>query len=431
MPLRITILFTPYFILKITASVVVCILILLLLSRASLYAAGFEGMPKDTSLGAQKIRDSIPDQKEIMDVFKKWFRVKPTVKPDSARRDKMQIVVLPAIGYSLQTGVNVVASTNISFNLGKNKQTKLSSVFSVAQYSYQNKQFILPLISSLWTKNNKYHLLGDYRYLIYPTNTYGLGSSTSLSDASLINYNFVRFHQSVLRNLVSSLYLGGGYGLDLHYSQAEKLRPDLKVSDFSLYNGKATRTISSGFLVNLLFDGRKNSNNPAESVYTSIIYRPNFVFLGSDNNWQSLLVDFRKYIKMPTIKPSVLAFWSYNWFTFGGKVPYFDLPSTGWDKYSTMGRGYIQSRFRGSDLLYLEAEYRFTLTRNGLFGGVVFVNAESVTEIKSRKFENILPGTGLGIRIKANKASNVNLAIDYGFGAGGSRGFFVTVGEVF
>ncbi|HXC07115.1 MAG TPA: hypothetical protein VNZ86_20285, partial [Bacteroidia bacterium] len=82
-------------------------------------------------------------------------------------------------------------------------------------------------------------------------------------------------------------------------------------------------------------------------------------------------------------------------------------------------------------LLYLEAEYRFVLTENGLLGGVVFANAQSVSEWPGLKFEVIAPGAGLGIRVKVNKHSNTNFALDYGFGSNGSNGIFVNLGEVF
>jgi len=47
------------------------------------------------------------------------------------------------------------------------------------------------------------------------------------------------------------------------------------------------------------------------------------------------------------------------------------------------------------------------------------------------KIETIEPGWGAGIRLKFNKFSRTNVAIDYGFGEGGSGGLFVNVGEVF
>ena len=107
------------------------------------------------------------------------------------------------------------------------------------------------------------------------------------------------------------------------------------------------------------------------------------------------------------------------------------MPNTGNDPYSNTGRGYIQGRFRGANMAYVEGEYRFSVSRNGLFGGVIFANAESFTELSSNRFETIAPGWGAGIRVKLNKFSRTNIAVDYGFGLGGSQGLFVNLGEVF
>ena len=82
-------------------------------------------------------------------------------------------------------------------------------------------------------------------------------------------------------------------------------------------------------------------------------------------------------------------------------------------------------------MIYLESEYRFRITGNGLIGGVVFVNAESFAASSSKKLESLQPATGLGLRIKLNKKSNTNICVDYGFGTEGMKGFFVNVGEVF
>lgn len=107
------------------------------------------------------------------------------------------------------------------------------------------------------------------------------------------------------------------------------------------------------------------------------------------------------------------------------------LPSTGWDDQYNSGRGYIQGRFRGKDMLYLESEYRFNLTKNGLWGGVVFGNVEHFSSDISRQFNQFIPGYGVGLRLKLNKHSGANLCVDYGFGKNGSQGFFVNLGEVF
>ncbi len=110
---------------------------------------------------------------------------------------------------------------------------------------------------------------------------------------------------------------------------------------------------------------------------------------------------------------------------------YLNLAATGGDMYNNSGRGYAVGRFRGRNELYLEGEYRFGITRNGLLGAVIFANGESFSELKSNAFETMAPAAGTGIRIKLNKHSNSNICIDYGVGTGGSRGFFVNLGEVF
>ncbi|HEY4876948.1 MAG TPA: hypothetical protein VIH86_15320, partial [Puia sp.] len=107
------------------------------------------------------------------------------------------------------------------------------------------------------------------------------------------------------------------------------------------------------------------------------------------------------------------------------------LPSTGWDDFFNTARGYIQGRYRGRDMLYLETEYRFQLTNNGLLGGVIFANAQSFSKELSQQFQIIAPGFGTGIRIRLNKFSGANLCIDYGWGLNGSQGVAVNLGEVF
>jgi hypothetical protein len=144
-----------------------------------------------------------------------------------------------------------------------------------------------------------------------------------------------------------------------------------------------------------------------------------------------MMLEYRTYIRFPRSSSNILAIWSYNWLTLGGVPPYLMLPSTGWDKTFNTGRGYIQGRFRSNNMLDAEAEYRIQLTRNGLFGMVVFTNFESFSNINTWQFGIPAPAGGLGLRIKLNKYSRTNIAIDYGWGREGSRGFFVNLGEAF
>jgi outer membrane protein assembly factor BamA len=233
------------------------------------------------------------------------------------------------------------------------------------------------------------------------------------------------------RRFSHNVFFGGGYALDYHFNIHDYGMADsTKESAFKKY-GQTNSSVSSGFTLNFLYDDRRNPNNPKKGHYLNITYRDNLTLLGSDRNWQSLLIDARKYFRLPGRYGNVLALWSYDWFTLKGTPPFFDLPGIGWDANSNTGRGYVQGRFRGRNMMYFEAEYRFNLTPNGLFGGVIFSNIQSFSEEPDNRFMTVAPGFGGGIRIKFNKYSDTNAAIDYGVGIGGSHGFLFNLCEVF
>jgi len=371
-------------------------------------------------------------QRDLIDLFLLALHKNPDQRLDtnSHKTHRVHIAAAPAVQYSLETGLGVNITGNMAFYTTTNGNENLSTLLTYPTYT-QNKQLILPLQSSIWTKDNQYNFLSDWRFLQFPEKTYGLGGYTQLSDGYDLDYNYVRLYQYGLKKVAKDFYVGPGYQLDIHYDIQQLGVAPGKVTDFDTY-GFSPQSVSSGVSLNFLYDTRKNSINPeGGSSYGNLILRQNLTLLGSDQNWSSLLLDVRKYFSLPGDSRNILAFWTYDWFTLKGNPPYLDLPSTGWDTYDNTGRGYIQSRFRSKNMLDLEAEYRFAVTNNGLLGGVVFANAESFSDINTGQFGVISPAVGAGLRIKFNKLSKTNIAIDYAFGAGGSNGLFLNLGEVF
>lgn len=370
-------------------------------------------------------------QVDLVDVGRSFLKGQKSTRKDTvqAKAGKLHISALPVAGYTLQTGFAGVLSSNFAFYTSEHSEANLSSVLTSITYS-QYQQIIFPVQANIWTRGNKYNIQTDWRYLRYPSLTYGLGGNTAADSGYNIDYGYLRLHQAILRTVARDLYLGIGYDFDYFWNIRE-IDPPAGKTDFQQYGLTKTAT-ASGVSLHFLYDNRRNPINPANGTYFSVTYRPNFTWLGSDNNWQSLLFDAREYLKFPGSSHNVLSFWSYDWFTVGnGNPPYLLLPSTGWDAYSNTGRGYIQGRYRGKNMLYLESEYRFGITSNGLLGGVVFANAQSFSELSSGQYEYLIPGYGAGIRISLNKFSRTNLCVDYGWGIHGSGGFFVNLGEVF
>lgn len=340
---------------------------------------------------------------------------------------KLHVSGVPAAGYTLQTGFAGLLVANAAFTTRPDANT--STILTSFTYTVRN-QIIVPLQTSIWTKSNKYNIIVDWRYLKFPSYTYGLGGYNSINDGYLIDYSALRLHQTVLRKLAKDMYAGVGYNMDYFYGIEELNPPAGRVTDFQNY-GLNNKEFASGFTFNFLYDTRANPINPERGSFVNVVYRPNLTVFGNTATWRSLVVDLRKYFRFPRNSDNVLAFWNYEWLTVSGQAPYLMLPNTGGDPYSNTGRGYIQGRYRGSNMAYLEGEYRFRITNNGLLGGVVFANAQSFTEQASNKFETVAPGYGAGLRVKLNKFSRTNVAIDYGFGAKGSSGLFVNLGEVF
>jgi hypothetical protein len=364
-------------------------------------------------------------QKDLQDVYHSIFG-----KSDKPRKEgKIHNAPLPAAGYTEVTGFAAVVSDRLDFFAGDSTTTKETDILSSFTYSQYN-QIIAQSYADIWTKGDKFNIIADWRYMKYPSTTFGLGGHTQYADGYTIDFSYLKLHTSILKPITKNLFVGLGYYFDYFWNIREVNPPQGIVTSFQRYGLTATET-GSGPVVRLLLDSRINPVNPYNGWYGSVFYHPSFTSLGSSGNWGSMQIDLRKYISLRPDARNILALWSFNWLSMGGKTPYLLLPSTGWDDQFNTGRGYIQGRYRGADMIYFEAEDRFVISQNGLFGGVLFVNAESFNKNLASYYNQVAPGYGAGIRIKLNKHSGANLCVDYGRGLDNSNSISVNVGEIF
>lgn len=367
-------------------------------------------------------------QRDATDLFRKIFDIKKPRKTDSTslKEGGKVIAFLPTPGYAPQSRFLLQVVTNVAI---RNTNANISILNLLATYT-QNKQTILQYTTSYFSKNNKYYFSNDWRLMNYPQPTYGLGMHTSLDNAIDMDFRYLKLYQTLMRSIGKNLYVGIGYQFDYHWKIHSAINGD-EVEHISGYTlGVSGKSVSSGPTLALLYDSRTNSLSATQGFYTNIVFKQSLKSLGSNTNYQSLLIDARKYFNLSGNTNHILAFWSYNFFTHGS-VPYLDMPSTGWDTNVNTGRGFIQGRFRGKNLMYFETEYRFALTRNQFLGGVLFSNLQTVSEITNNKFQKVITAVGAGLRIRVNKFSRANLAIDYGIGGDGSRNIYFNFGEVF
>nr|MBU3862036.1 BamA/TamA family outer membrane protein [Flavobacterium sp. MC2016-06] len=350
------------------------------------------------------------EKKDIRDVLYKIFNKNDSIKK---YQDKKLAFSLLPVPLDVNSSSGLVISFLTSFYLGDDhEKTKMSQVTFSPYFSFSN-QYVFPIQTYIYTKDDKWNFIGDYRYMIYPQLTYGLGEHNSDKEMSTLDYQQWRFYQFINRKVIGNYRLGVGFLFDNYQNISEESYIDDETDYYKYMNGDYSNETSFGFAFQGLYDSRKNTINPEQGLYVEADFRINTSGVEGDK-WQSLYVDARKYYSFGKTKHRVWASRAFYWSTFGGKPHYLDLPSIGWDREGKTGRGFTKNRYRSNALIYFETEYRTDITRNGFFGAVFFTNISSVSKLDTYQFTKWNPAVGTGLRIKWNKQNNSNLVLDYG-----------------
>ena len=400
---------------------------------------------------------------------------KDSTKANAPIKGKIYFAPLPAIAANPTFGVlyGVAASTNVF--MGDPKTTRMSTSLGSATYS-TNKQLMFTFKSNVYLENDDWILMGDWRFFDTSQPTFGLGTGPQssklvadsleyeggfnkpLDEAQMMEFKYLRFHETVFKKVKTNFYLGAGYHLDWHYDINDNLlvlNPE-DGSDPTLtshytyskaYDFDPEGYILSGISVNALYDSRDNAAAPYKGQYALVTFKMNPTFLGSTKGSSTLWLEYRKYFSTSKKHPqNVIGVWAYGNFETSGHLPYLDLPALGWDQFGRSGRAYTQGRFRGQNLMYGEVEYRFRIagikSNPDFFGAVIFANAttasrEEYTDKNNfnyhgiKLFHYVEPAIGVGLRIMVSKVTRTNLSIDYAIGKYGSQGFFLNFNESF
>jgi len=374
------------------------------------------------------------------------------------------VAVLPAFAYNPTVGFLFGAVGIFGMYLGDPETKTISSVQAMVLYTTKS-QFITQVNSTILTERNTWEFQGDWRFMIFNQDTFGLGTGHSpvsqgftingigttaaVEGAQHMDMNLLRFRQNALRQVWGGLYVGPGLSFDRYYGIVDQ-RLDLSASPpvvtshyaYNSIEGFGTKAYNtSGLSLNVLYDTRDSTINAYKGVYASLSYQWNPTWFGSSKDSSFLSAELRTYLGLSSSVPrNVLAFWVIAQGQVSGALPYLALPSIGWDAKNRTGRGWIQGRFRGTSEVYTEAEWRFRITDNGLLGGVVFANMSTFTrpavsipgytEAGESLFEHPRFAGGVGIRIMQNRQSRTNITLDLTV-ADKTVGFYFGAGEAF
>ena len=359
---------------------------------------------------------------------------------------KPLLSVLPVVGYNPTQGALIGVAAIIGIYLGDPKTTTISNISANVLYTTKN-QFLSGINSVLMLSDNSWQLQGDWRFLVFNQDTFGLGTgetpisggftlngygtTAAVEGAQPMDMNLIRIRENFLKRVTQTFYIGPGFNFDRYYAIRD-LRLNLDAtpavvtshyaySQIAGFNPGAYNT--SGPSLNLVWDSRDSTINPYRGIYAALTYQWYPHWLGSAQDSTLFYGEFRGYLGLSKSVPrNVLAFWAVFQTTVTGTLPYLDLPAIGWDARNRTGRGYVQGRFRGTAEIYAEVEWRFPITSNGLLGGVVFANAETFSRAPvsylgyvgngNDLFQYIAPAGGVGLRFMMNRQSRTNITLD-------------------
>jgi hypothetical protein len=125
---------------------------------------------------------------------------------------KASFMPVPVLGYSQETGVEFGLGALYSLYLDRKDTLNRSSNFSGTS-SYATKgNYNVSFKGDVWTKGNKYHIIGEMKFKKMFFNYYGIGNQTNQNDEDRLAQQFIKaqfdFEKTFLKNTYTGISLG-------------------------------------------------------------------------------------------------------------------------------------------------------------------------------------------------------------------------------
>src|SRR3954468_8025568 len=135
-----------------------------------LYLPAIPGWSQKKKAAMEHVEDTAR-KIDIIDIVKSRFRFSPkTVKRNPGK--KVYFSLLPVSSQVPGGGRALITTTTAGFYLGNRSNTFLSHV-TFSPYLNFKGRYSVAFRSNLYTKENRWNILGDIRFLLYPEYIYG------------------------------------------------------------------------------------------------------------------------------------------------------------------------------------------------------------------------------------------------------------------
>lgn len=330
--------------------------------------------------------------------------------------------ILGGPSYSPDFGVLIGGSALMTFRMDPKDTTMMRSVVPASMAFMFSGGLNVVVKPQLFFRNDKFRIFGQFTYKNTQENYYGVGYETNKDyvrseTTSQYQYSGIQVNPWFLFRLGESNFFLGPQ-VDLNYDKMKDVAEGITKDPYYITaggteNGYSNFSSGVGFL--LSYDTRDIPANPYKGLYLDfrgLMYQK---WLGGDNNFYRLELDYRQFKTVG--KRKVLAWTIQSKNVFGDNIPLnkYVLSGTPFDL-----RGYYMGQYRDKTSHMALVEYRqmFNNSRDTWFkrvishlgyvawGGVGFMGPDPV------HIEGVLPNAGLGLRIEVQPRMNVRL--DFG-----------------
>lgn len=347
------------------------------------------------------------------------------LKKKRVSRRNLHYNILGGPSFSPDFGFLIGGSALMTFSMNPSDTTMRRSVLPMAMAFMFKGGLNFQVKPQLFFKNDKFRIFGQFLYKNTQENFYGVGYATNRdyqrSDTtSQYRYSGIQINPWFLFRLGESNFFLGPQ-IDLNYDRiSEPAKGLLSQPDYVAGGGddKGRKNFSSGLGFLLTYDTRDIPANPYKGLYLDfrgLMYQK---WLGSDNNFYRLELDYRQYKSVGQRK--VLAWTVQSKHVFGSNIPLnkYVLSGTPFDL-----RGYYMGQYRdkSSHLALLEYRQMFNTDRSNWLKKILyhlgFVAWGGVGAMgpNPARIEGVLPNAGVGLRIEVQPRMNVRLDLGRNF----------------
>jgi len=350
-------------------------------------------------------------------IFSLHFCVLLAMSQEKAiEQKKKKLLALPVIFSSPETSLGAGFTAMYYFRTDTSSNTNPSSIRANAIYTLE-KQLLLELPVTIFTKNNLNWINGEVAYFIYPYQYYGQGSSISLKNFDSYDATFMRVNFDAFRKIGNSLYAGPRMRYVQYFDIGRTSSNGIITNELIGFS----KNNIMGFGLGMIQDKRNNVFAANDGYFLSVGLMGYQKWFGSDFNYQEVSFDGRKFFA-PTPK-SELGFQFFHQSQIG-RPPFYALSSLGG---SRLMRGYYSGAFRDKHYTAVQSEFRFYALKKVLLAS--FISFGSVTETLAN-YEKVIAAGGVGIRYEVDSKEKIRLRMDIAFGKE-SSGLYLGINETF